>query len=551
PARSGPREPGAAAGAARGWPRPGSRPPEARAWPPTTRPAPGRPASALARRAPAAPVWPARRRRGRSAAPPCRRRPTGRRRGPAYRTCPAVRPASSTGTPRTAPPRRPAAAADRTPCAAPAPRAATTAQPRGNRSRGPGTARRTGRGTRPPAGRPATPSAGWPRRATAPGTPGSAQPTSGCPPARVAASSARRWPARTGTAEPTWPWPPHPRSSGSTSIPRVCAASNGPAPAAPDRARACAVGRTGGRSVPCRRRPRRRCRRNRAAIRRSCRSAPGREARRPGCRGRGEAPGTPPSWGLWSWVWPKGPPYDARRPRPRCLSSVLRWLPHMGGVVAGRLTATPGTSVRHCGRHSGTARRPSGGREPDGRVGRSAPLSTLSTVGRLVVIEGLDGAGKRTLTDALTAALAEVGASVATLAFPRYGVSVHADLVREALHGAHGDLGDSVYGMGLLYALDRRGAADEIRALRAGHDVLLLDRYVASNAAYQAARLRQGADSEVVRWVRDLEIERFGLPVPDAHLLLRVAPEVAADRKSTRLNSSHVKISYAVFCLKK
>src|SRR5690606_41337971 len=30
--------------------------------------------------------------------------------------------------------------------------------------------------------------------------------------------------------------------------------------------------------------------------------------------------------------------------------------------------------------------------------------------------------------------------------------------------------------------------------------------------------------------------------------LLRVGP---ADRKSTRLNSSHVKISYAVFCLKK
>src|SRR5690625_6870989 len=29
------------------------------------------------------------------------------------------------------------------------------------------------------------------------------------------------------------------------------------------------------------------------------------------------------------------------------------------------------------------------------------------------------------------------------------------------------------------------------------------------------------------------------------------APEVAVDRKSTRLNSSHVAISYAVFCLKK
>src|SRR3712207_6907698 len=30
-----------------------------------------------------------------------------------------------------------------------------------------------------------------------------------------------------------------------------------------------------------------------------------------------------------------------------------------------------------------------------------------------------------------------------------------------------------------------------------------------------------------------------------------VAPEAAADRKSTRLNSSHANISYAVFCLKK
>src|SRR5690606_41961241 len=31
----------------------------------------------------------------------------------------------------------------------------------------------------------------------------------------------------------------------------------------------------------------------------------------------------------------------------------------------------------------------------------------------------------------------------------------------------------------------------------------------------------------------------------------RIAPADQGDRKSTRLNSSHVKISYAVFCLKK
>ncbi|EIF00330.1 dTMP kinase [Saccharomonospora glauca] len=155
-------------------------------------------------------------------------------------------------------------------------------------------------------------------------------------------------------------------------------------------------------------------------------------------------------------------------------------------------------------------------------------------MGRLVAIEGLDGAGKRTLTDALTAALREHGATVTTAAFPRYGRDVHADLVREALHGEHGDLAESVYGMALLYALDRRDAADELRAALAEHDVVLLDRYVASNAAYQAARLRQGIDGPVVRWVRETEVERFGLPVPDLHLLLRVPPEVAADRAANR-----------------
>src|SRR3989442_11886851 len=38
---------------------------------------------------------------------------------------------------------------------------------------------------------------------------------------------------------------------------------------------------------------------------------------------------------------------------------------------------------------------------------------------------------------------------------------------------------------------------------------------------------------------------------PHAHAVIRSIDTSAADRKSTRLNSSHVRISYAVFCLKK
>jgi dTMP kinase len=155
-------------------------------------------------------------------------------------------------------------------------------------------------------------------------------------------------------------------------------------------------------------------------------------------------------------------------------------------------------------------------------------------VGRLIVIEGLDGAGKRTMADKLTAALAERGATVGRLAFPRYGEDVHADLVSEALHGRLRDLADSVHGMAVLFALDRHGAVADIRARLADHDVVLLDRYVASNAAYGAARLHQDAGGQFVAWVRALEIDRLGLPVPDLHLLLRVSPELAATRSAHR-----------------
>src|SRR5690349_23291606 len=62
---------------------------------------------------------------------------------------------------------------------------------------------------------------------------------------------------------------------------------------------------------------------------------------------------------------------------------------------------------------------------------------------------------------------------------------------------------------------------------------------------------RRDEDREVAQ-ARDLPgevvAEELGLA---GERVLPVAPERRVDRKSTRLNSSHVEISYAVFCLKK
>ena len=155
-------------------------------------------------------------------------------------------------------------------------------------------------------------------------------------------------------------------------------------------------------------------------------------------------------------------------------------------------------------------------------------------MGRLVVIEGLDGAGKRTLAERLTAALEARGGAVARFAFPRYSEDVHAELVRDALYGRMGDLAESVHGMAVLFALDRRAAAPALRAALADHDIVLVDRYIASNAAYGAARLHEDAAGAFVDWVRELEIERFDIPAPDHQLHLAVPREVAAARAAHR-----------------
>ncbi|MDI9914847.1 dTMP kinase [Rhodococcus sp. IEGM 1379] len=155
-------------------------------------------------------------------------------------------------------------------------------------------------------------------------------------------------------------------------------------------------------------------------------------------------------------------------------------------------------------------------------------------MGILVALEGLDGAGKRTLIGKVVDELRRTGTSIATLDFPRYGQSIHADLAAEALKGAHGDLAASVNAMAVLFALDRAGASSQISELLSANDIVLLDRYVASNAAYNAARMRQGVDGEMVEWVRELELNRLELPAPDLQLYLDVPVALAEERARGR-----------------
>ena len=96
-----------------------------------------------------------------------------------------------------------------------------------------------------------------------------------------------------------------------------------------------------------------------------------------------------------------------------------------------------------------------------------------------------------------------------------------------------GDMTQSPYAMATLFALDRCGARDDI-APRDG-ELVILDRYVASNAAYSSARLG-GAEGnpEVVQWVYDLEFGRLKLPHPDLQIFLDTDVALAAERAAGR-----------------
>lgn len=146
----------------------------------------------------------------------------------------------------------------------------------------------------------------------------------------------------------------------------------------------------------------------------------------------------------------------------------------------------------------------------------------------IIAIEGIDGAGKNTLVQHLRE---ELDIPVGVLAFPRYEESIHAQLAQEALYGRMGDLTSSAYAMATLFALDRHGAKEQLLAAADSPELLILDRYVASNAAYSAARL---ADDSVMDWVFDLEFGRLGLPKPQLQIYLATDVEVAADRASSR-----------------
>lgn len=142
----------------------------------------------------------------------------------------------------------------------------------------------------------------------------------------------------------------------------------------------------------------------------------------------------------------------------------------------------------------------------------------------LVVLEGLDGAGKSTQVKKLKEYLAQRCGELEYIHFPRYDAPVYGDLISRFLRGDFGS-NETVHPqlVALLFAEDRHGAGPMIQAALDAGKTVLLDRYVYSNIAYQCAKLRDHQERKRLRdWIFNTEYGDFNLPVPDLNLFLDV-----------------------------
>jgi dTMP kinase len=165
----------------------------------------------------------------------------------------------------------------------------------------------------------------------------------------------------------------------------------------------------------------------------------------------------------------------------------------------------------------------------------------MTVPGKLIAIEGIDGSGKRTQVELLTLTLKARGHSVYSTAFPQYD-SWFGKMVGQFLNGDLGPLeGVDPHFTALLYSGDRFEAKPKLEAALNNGQIVLVDRYVASNLAHQTARVPPQKRSEFLEWIEHLEYGIFGLPRESLILYLRMPPREAqrlVERKSARSYTS-------------
>lgn len=159
-------------------------------------------------------------------------------------------------------------------------------------------------------------------------------------------------------------------------------------------------------------------------------------------------------------------------------------------------------------------------------------------VGKLIVIEGTDGAGKATQAKLLIDRLRDEGYSVETVDFPQY-TQKSAHFVERYLRGEFGPAEEvGAKRASLFFALDRYDASFRMWDWLKEGKIIISNRYVSANKGHQLGKISEPTEmKKFLGWINELEYDILKIPRPDLTLFLHMPPEIGqqlVDKKDDR-----------------
>lgn len=164
-------------------------------------------------------------------------------------------------------------------------------------------------------------------------------------------------------------------------------------------------------------------------------------------------------------------------------------------------------------------------------------------MGKLIIMEGLDGSGKSTQTALLEEYLKCSNVEFKKIKLPDYD-SPSSTLVNMYLAGEFGKNANDVntYAAGAFYAVDRFASFKLNWKKDYENDILILaDRYATSNSIYQMEKIDEMDWDEYLDWSADFEYNKIGIPKPDLVIFLDMPVEISQKLMTSRYNGDEGK----------
>lgn len=164
-------------------------------------------------------------------------------------------------------------------------------------------------------------------------------------------------------------------------------------------------------------------------------------------------------------------------------------------------------------------------------------------MGKLIVIEGLDGSGKSTQLELLEQNLKTRGIDCKAVSFPNYQ-SPSSTLVKMYLGGEFGKNPNDVnaFAASVFYTVDRYSSfKSDWGNYYMGGGTVVSGRYTTSNAVHQCSKLPESEWEKFLDWLYDFEYNKIAIPKPDKVIFLDMPIEVSQKLLSKRYEGDEAK----------